>query len=567
MPNSIVLANNSCSLVDPQAFADCFSEEFSKNFACAVNHTVLPANDDASLITDACSGNSSCTLLTSINADLYSMRALLLHQNKSAAEPDGIPGIFYKELAHVLALPISIVFQQSLLQGKIPDMWRLAKVVPLFKGKGQKSCVSSYRPISLTDVACKLLERLVADQIKTFWTVNNFICKEQHGFLQRRSTVTNLVTSDSIIADCLNDHVPVDVILLDFARAFDKVRHDILISKLKRLGISAKPLEWITDFLSNRTQSVAYDGALSIPAHVTSGVVQGSVLGPLLFVGFINDLPKQASHCDIQLFADDSKAIGAAANSHEQDLIQCDLDSIEHWSRVNCLPLSIDKCACLHYGLHNKRRSYTIGGGAIKDVEQCVDLGVTRTPDFRYKAHIDAICLRAARLSGMANKLFSAKSSQFLMKLFITYIRPAVEYASVVWQPRETGAVMQLERVQRCFTRRLFGHQAPSYEERLSLLGVPSLETRRHVTDLIFLFKAIRNLMDMDANLCGIQLLSSNSRGNGINLCVRGASANYIAKSLCYRAAKLWNDLPADLKTAKSLPVFKSKLQTHMSIN
>ena len=188
---------------------------------------MLPANDDASLITDACSGSSSCTLLTSINADFYSVRALLLHQNKSAVGPDDIPGIFYKELAHVLALPISIVFQQSLLQGKIPVMWRLAKVVPLFKGKGQKSCVSSYRPISLTDVACKLLERLVADQIKTFWTVNNLICKEQHGFLQRRSTVTNLVTSDSIIADYLNDHVPVDVILLDFARAFDKVRHDI----------------------------------------------------------------------------------------------------------------------------------------------------------------------------------------------------------------------------------------------------------------------------------------------------------------------------------------------------
>ena len=153
------------------------------------------------------------------------------------------------------------------------------------------------------------------------------------------------------------------------------------------------------------------------------------------------------------------------------------------------------------------------------------------------------------------------------MKLFITYIRPAVEYASVVWQPREIGAVMQLERVQRRFTRRLFGHQAPSYEERLSLLGVPSLEMRRHVTDLIFIFKAIRNLMDMDANLCGIQLLSSSTRVNGINLCVRGASANYIAKSLCYRAAKVWNDLPADLKTAKSLQVFKNKLQTHMSIN
>ena len=169
------------------------------------------------------------------------------------------------------------------------------------------------------------------------------------------------------------------MILQDFARAFDKVRHDILISKLSNLGISAQPLDWITNFLSNRTQMVIYNDSVSASISVTSGVIQGSVLGTLLFVRFINDLPEQASLCDILLFADDSKAIGAAADSNKQDLVQQDLNSIGSRSEANHLPLSIDKCMCIHYGLHNKKRSFGINGTTIKNTDQCANLGVTRT--------------------------------------------------------------------------------------------------------------------------------------------------------------------------------------------
>ena len=135
-------------------------------------------------------------------------------------------------------------------------MWRQANVMPLYKGKGPKSCAGSYHPVCLMDVACKLLKRLISDQIRYFWVANKLLCNEQHGFLPGRSMVTKQVTADSIIADYLNNRHSVDVILLDFARAFYKVRHDILISKLSSLGILAQPLDWITDFLSYRTQTV-----------------------------------------------------------------------------------------------------------------------------------------------------------------------------------------------------------------------------------------------------------------------------------------------------------------------
>ena len=274
-----MLNDGDTNLSTPGDITQYFADEFSKNFSTNINSK----------------GNASAEYvgprLELINDKVNAMRKLSMEQRNSASGPDGIPGIFYKNLACVLAIPLSIIFQQSVQHRKIPDMRRQVNVMSLYKGKGPKSCASSYRPVCLTDVACKLLERLISDHIRYFWVANKLLCNEQHGFLPGRSMLTNLVTANSIIADYLNNRHPVDVILLDFAQAFDKVRHDILISKLSSLGISAQPLDWITNFLSNRTQTVIYCDPVSAPISVTSGVIQGSLLGPLLFVGFINGLP------------------------------------------------------------------------------------------------------------------------------------------------------------------------------------------------------------------------------------------------------------------------------------
>ena len=310
-------------------------------------------------------------------------------------------------------------------------------------------------------MACKLLERLISDRIWYFWVASKLLSNEQHSFLPGRSTVTNLVTTDLIIANYLNKRHPVDIVLPNFARAFDKVWHDILINKLSSLGISSLSLDWIMNFLSNRTQTVIYKNSVSAPISVTSWVIQSSELGPLLCVDFISDFPEQASHCEVLLYADDSKTIGAAADSYEQGLVQQDLNSIGSWSEANHLPLSIDKCRCIYYGLHNKKRSYSI----IKNTDRWADLEVTRTSNFHYEVHVNALCLKAARLSGMVARLFSTRSREFLMKLFLLYIRPSLENFSIIWNPWKIGAAMQLERVQRRFTRRLFGWSAPSYED------------------------------------------------------------------------------------------------------
>ena len=234
--------------------------------------------------------------------------------------------------------------------------------------------------------------------------------------------------------------------------------------------------------------------------------------------------------------------------------------SIGGWSYRNGLPLNMEKCVCLHYGNKNQRLNYVIKDQPVQNADSSAELGVTRTCDFRNNDHVNKICLTVSHLAGMVFKLFSSKDFRFLTQVFITYVRLLTEYASVIRNPADVGSCVQLERIQRRFTRRMFGRNPPAYEERLCTLGMPTLQLRRRALDYIFTYKLLHSLVDVDAKAIGLQMLSLNTRGNGVNLCVRHAKSNCIKRSFSYRIPKDWNELPIDIKSAKSLAVFKNKL-------
>ena len=195
--------------------------------------------------------------------------------------------------------------------------------------------------------------------------------------------MTNHILCDAKISDYLNNHTSSDVSILDFARAFDKIPHVVLLAKLRQLRLSDHFLQWIADFLRERLQRVFYTGAISAEARVTSCIIHGSFLGLTLFIGFINDLLKVIKACDMWLFADDSKAPGKSASETDCCVSQQDLNALGERSISNHLPLSIDKCACLHYGHNNPCHTYNINGVTIKNVDQCSAFGVLRTSNFR----------------------------------------------------------------------------------------------------------------------------------------------------------------------------------------
>ena len=200
--------------------------------------------------------NTPC--FNQINIDIGTVRQALSNTPVTAAGPNGIPGVFYCKLAYWLAVALTTIYQHSVHRCHVPRQWKEALVIPLYKGKGPKNCASSFRPISLTMVASKVLERIFVSQVHSYLIDNNMICEEQHGFLPQKSTVSNLVARDSAIVDKLNCGQPCDVILLDFARAFDRVQHHILIRKFNSLGITGSVTDWLADFLYDRTQRVVY---------------------------------------------------------------------------------------------------------------------------------------------------------------------------------------------------------------------------------------------------------------------------------------------------------------------
>ena len=255
---------------------------------------------------------------------------LLLNINpKKADGPDGIPGRFLKMCAHELVDVYQILFQASLDQGIVPSDWKEADVMPLFK-KGDKTNAGNYRPISLTSLSCKLLEHVVHTNIISFLEEFHILDDAQHGFRKNRSCVSQLIAVIKDYADCLKNKKQIDAILLDLSKAFDKVDLNGLILKLEHLGIRNSLLGWTKSFLLGRTQRVLVEGKASAPRPVLSGVPQGTVLGPLFFLIYINDLSKGLSKgTKLKLFADDSLLYRTIETPADSKALQNDLDLLQ----------------------------------------------------------------------------------------------------------------------------------------------------------------------------------------------------------------------------------------------
>ena len=278
-------------------------------------------------------------------------------KSNSAAGPDRLPPIFFKQTACELAFPLSIIFRTFLDLHVLPTEWRHAHITPIFK-KGSPSDPANYRPIALTCCCCKVLESIIATELIQYLHDHQLINKHQHGFLKHRSTCTNLIESLNDWTLSISDHDAIVVGYVDFARAFDSVSHPKLMIKLQGYGVKGNLLFWIGAFLSNRTQSVRVGSSLSSTRPVTSGIPQGSVLGPLLFNLFINDITDKFTNVSAKLFADDVKIYTKLSSSSPaaSTNFQHHLDLIQSWATTWQIGISYAKCNILQIGAHRNHQ-------------------------------------------------------------------------------------------------------------------------------------------------------------------------------------------------------------------
>ncbi len=481
-------------------------------------------------------------------------------KTNSSSGPDELPVVFFKSLVDVLSGPLAQLFNSFLSTGSVPNFWRTALVTPVFK-KGIASEVSNYRPISITCVCSKILESHVKDSLLSYLYRNNLINPSQHGFLKRHSSSTNLLESLNDWSLAIDSSKRVGVAYIDFSRAFDSVCHSKLLHKLSWLGVGGSLLAWISSFLSNRAQRTKVGGSRSSEVRLKSGVPQGSVLGPLLFIIFVNDIAGHiGQNATTKLYADDVKMYTILDTELEIKEFQSALDRLHAWSTEWQLPISFSKCSFFAPGTGGCDIGiFFIGGKVLPATSLISDLGVLLDRKLKFDAHIHSIVKKAHTKGYMIRKCFLSSDRNLLIRAYNTYVRPALEYASSIWSPSYVGLIDEIEAVQRRFTKKLGGLENLSYSDRLDILGIKSLAYRRLYADLCMVYKIINGYVALDFS----SLFShgpSHTRGHDFKLAITPSRLNVRMHFFSQRIAPVWNQLPSGVVSAKSISAFKLRL-------
>ena len=439
----------------------------------------------------------------------------------------------------------------------------MSDVTGIFK-KGAKNLASNYRPVSLTCILCKVLESFVRDALLKYMEEHDFFSKCQHGFRRHRSCVTQLLEVMNDLSSLTEQKLDFDILYLDFAKAFDTVPHQRLLNKLKAYGIEGDLLNWISSFLSNRTQRVRVNKSFSEYKTVDSGIPQGSVLGPVLFTIYINDLPDVVeSICKI--FADDTKLYGAVSNS---DIIQKDLKALMEWSKLWLLSFNIPKCHVLHMGKNNPENKYYMEEStelAITTSEK--DIGVTFTSEMNFNVHINNVVKKGNQMAGLIKRTFTYLDSDMFVKLYKSVVRPHLEYANVIWHPMLKGHQTMIENVQRRATKMVDSLKNLSYVDRLKQLNLPSIKYRQMRGDLIQTYKIIHNIDNLDKDSFFRLNPSNNTRNSHLKLEKEFSKSSTRSNFLSNRIKNLWNGLPERVKAAEDLNTFKNLIDLELHVH
>ena len=366
-----------------------------------------------------------------------------MKENKSPGV-DGLSPKILTETVEQISKPLAHVFNMSLQVGIVPLEWKEANIIPLFK-KGSRNKSVNHRPVSLTSVFCKLLETIIRDHMMDIFVKHKLI---NTGFLKARSCLTNFLCFFEEITKWVDDGSLVDVIYLDFQKAFDKVPHQRLILKLKSHCKGNSIINWIEQWLTDRIQRVVIDGEVSRWKSVLSGVPQRSVLGPILFLVYINDLEEGVTG-KIFKFADDTKLFTKTKEIGDKKKLQDDIDKLVKWSEKWQMLFNIGKCKYLHIGPGNASMNYEMGWTILSTTVKEKDLGVTMNANMKVSEQCRIAASKGNQVLGMIRRNISYKDKSLIVPLYKAIVRPHLEYCIQAWSPYLRKYIDMLEKIQR----------------------------------------------------------------------------------------------------------------------
>ena len=488
-----------------------------------------------------------------------------------ASGPDEIPTRLLKTLADEVSPVVTGLIHQSLNSGWLPKAWKEAWITPVFKG-GARCDPANYRPISLTSVVCKLAEHVLSTHIRGHLDQFGILTPANHGFRSKHSCESQLLLTTHDLLKHRDLGHSIDVGILDFSKAFDTVPHKRLINKLRIYGIHGEVLSWIESFLSYRQQLVLCDGVKSEHSLVTSGVPQGTVLGPLLFLLYINDMPSVVDPgTSVRLFADDTLIYRVIHSIEDQVVLQRDLARLEQWASTWGMVFNASKCHIMHISRPSccsHQYMYQFRGIVLSSVTSEKYLGVYLNHDLKWSHHIDQVAAKAARKLGFVRCNLRGAPVDCKKLAYVTLVRSGMEYASVIWDPPTKADSNKLEKIQRTAARWILSSYSykTSVTSLLQQLQLESLEERRKIQRLAFMYKILNDQVAVPATSVDLTLSSRPSRGVDANqqklVTVRCHTEIY-RQSYCIRTVKDWNTLPQSIVSAGSLALFKSRLASH----
>ena len=469
--------------------ADCFASAFS---------SVFTDDDGRQPPTNPCTAQQSSRIKIEPKGVLKQLQSL---DRTKGAGPDGLSSALLKFLANFIYKPLSLIYQYSLDTGAAPDDWKLANVIPIHK-KSSRSNPLNYRPISMTCIASKILEHILCHDINNFLDDNNLLVECQHGFRKKHGCDTQLLTTVTDLVEAYDQNIPVDLAVLDFSKAFDVVSHPKLLLKMKAIGIHSSTCNWISDWLSNRLLTVTVNGAQSSLHRVTSGVPQGSVLGPLLFLLYINDMPSCVHFCNLRLFADDSLAFHRIQSQVDVDHMQSDLDRLIEWANTWQMKFNVDKCEHMRIQRQTQnstQASYTLNNSKLTQVSSIKYLGVHIDDQLSFDKHIREICKKATQTLHMLMRNLKKARTKSRSICYKCICRPILEYASQSWSPHLVKHIDTIEAINRkafrwAYHKKKFDH----ISDLMTQLDWQTLAERRQNSDLKLYFKIIAGSAAVD---------------------------------------------------------------------